>query len=133
MADITYTKVVSSLVSSKSLAAAGTERATYDLRTAHGALITAMVTNGATGPTTACNCTIYVAHNTGPTPSSGAEGSDWKYYMSQTADKINSSKSRFVFMIPKEALHIQIEFTGHTGQAVTIEAQISVVTKAVSS
>lgn len=133
MADITYTKVVSNIVSSTSVAAAGTERATYDLRTAHGALITAKVTNGGTAPTTSCNCNIYVAHTTGTTPSAGEEGSDWKFYASQSADRVNSGVSRFVYLIPKEALHIQIEFTGHTGQAVTVEAQISVVTKAVST
>ena len=132
MADITLVKQARILVASKSLAAAGIERAVTDLRTVDGGIISFRVTNGPSGPTIGCSIILSVAYEDGPTPVAGAVGATWKQYAVYTCSTANNAEHHFGMEIPRGSQHLQIEFSGHTVQAVTVEAQASVIQKAVT-
>lgn len=122
------TPVASALVSSTSLAAAGTSRAAYDCREIDTGIITARITNGGSAPGAACQFSVYVAHTTGSTPSAAAEGtgdSDWKRVLVRAGDTVANSSYRFSYDFGPEVNHIMVEFTGHTTNAVTVEAHLS--------
>ncbi len=122
----TATKAVRTLVAAATSNTAGsTTRGTQDLRTAFGGLLTIKMTNGATGPTIACACNILVAHNTGSTPTAASAGSDWKTIHSFSGGTTNSAVTEKMFAVPDAAMHLEVEFTGNTGQTVTVEAILS--------
>jgi uncharacterized membrane protein len=115
------TKVGSTLVASVASTAGSALNAqagSKDLTTAYGAVITAKVTNGATGPTIACVVEIDYS----------VDGTTWKIAQQVTASLGNSVVATFVFEIPVKVMWVRIGFGGNTGQAVTVEAQIHVVT-----
>lgn len=89
-----------------------TTSSSLDLRTAYGAVITAMITNGGTGPTVGCSVTINIS----------SDNSAWKQFATATAGTANSGVYRFVFDIPPPVMYAQAVFTGNTGQTVTVEA-----------
>lgn len=115
------TKAGSTLVSSQSSAAASALNAVSgnkDLTTAYGAFITALVTNGATGPTIAC--TVELDYS--------VDGSTWKLGQQVVAATGNSVTTPLIFEISKNVMWVRLGFGGNTAQAVTVEAQIHVVT-----
>lgn len=123
----TATKTVTTVVSSAANTAGSTTRGTVDLRTALGGLVTFKMTNGGTGPTAQCTAAVLVAHNTGTTPTAASEGSDWKtvagpFGGGTTANAVTPLSYTF----GPEVMHLEVEFTGNTGQSVTVEAVISV-------
>lgn len=101
-----------------SAAGATTTSSTLDNSAGYGAIITAKVTNGATGPTVACTATLNVS----------PDGTTFYYWASQTAGTTASTSYAMPFEVPMHAIKANIVFTGHTGQAVTVEAQYQITT-----
>lgn len=105
--------------------ASGTTRGTLDLRTAFGGQLTMKVTNGATGPTVGCSINVLIAHNGGATPTAASAGTDWKTHQTFTHITTANAIGEFSIPISKDIMHLEVEFTGNTGQAVTVEAFLS--------
>jgi hypothetical protein len=118
------TKTGAVLATSQSLAAAGTLRGRLDASSADGGMIRWRITNGATGPTTQCEARIMVARKQTSMPAAAAEGTgddDWKIVTVAGGGIGNSAVTRGSYVFGPEVSYVQIEFTGHTGQAVTVE------------
>lgn len=131
MTTTTLTKTPRTLVAAGTSNAAGaTTRGTLDLRTAHGGLLTLKMTNGATGPTTQCVANILVAHNSGATPTAASAGADWKTIWSVGGGTVANAITEQSVEIGPGVMHLEVEFTGNTGQAVTVEAYLSEITNA---
>ena len=122
----TPTKAARTLVAASTSNTAGsTTRGTLDLRTTFGGILTVKMINGATGPTVQCTCNVLVAHNAASTPTAASRGADWKTIASFGNGTINSATNEFTMSIPKDVMHLEIEFTGNTAQTVTVEAFLS--------
>ncbi len=131
MSVTTLTKnLVTVVAAGTSNAAAATTRGTADLRTALGGLLTMKITNGATGPTVQCVCNILAAHDEGATPTAASAGATWKTLWSFGGGTTANAITEQSFDIPQGVMHLEVEFTGNTGQAVTVEAVLSKVTNA---
>jgi hypothetical protein len=89
-----------------------TTSTSLNLTTAYGAVITAKITNGGTGPTIACSVTVNIS----------SDNSTWKPFARATAGTANSGVYDYVFDLPAPVMYAQVVFTGNTGQAVTVEA-----------
>ena len=130
MPTVTWTKNPRTIVASVSNAADATTRGTVDLRTPGGGPVTIKITNGATGPAVPCQARILIAHNSGATPAAAAAGADWKTVRTYTASVTALAVHEFSYDAPVGVMHLEVELTGHTGQAVTGEAFMSEVTNA---
>lgn len=128
MTTTTLTKNPRTLVASASNAAGSTTRGTLDLRTAMGGLLTLKIINGATGPTAQAEGRVLVAHNNGATPAAASAGSDWKTIWSFGGGTTANAITEQSVEIGPGVMHLEVEFTGNTGQAVTVEAYLSEVT-----
>ena len=131
MSTTTLTKAARELVAAATSNAAGaTTRGTLDLRTTQGGLLTMKMTNGGTGPTVQCEGRVLVAHNAGATPTAASAGAEWKtvwrFGGGVTASAITEQSST----IDPAVMHVEVEFTGNTGQAVTVEAFLSEISNA---
>jgi len=119
------TRYKKTVVASTSNAAAGTTRGRLDLTgeagDIYGGIITAKITNGASGPTIPCRINVLISHETA-LPSAGSAGSDWKTLASFTATTTNNAVLEQYWTFGPETRHLEIEFTGNTGQTVTVEA-----------
>lgn len=125
MTTTTATKSAATLVASASNAAGATTRGTLDIRNKIGAFITMKVANGATGPTTQAVCNVLVSHAIGATPAAGGAGGDWKTYWSFGSGVAGSAVTEQTVWI-EGVQHVAIEYTGNTGQPVTVEALATV-------
>ncbi len=106
------TKTSRTILASASNSAGGTTNGTeLDLSTKYGALVCGKITNGATGPTVACDMVVYVGEASGTK----------REFSRQTAPTTNSAVTEFVVEIPPSAMFVNVTFTGNTGQAVTVE------------
>lgn len=107
-------KTARTLVASTSVAAGGThtQATPTDLTTALGLTVTAKVTNGATGPTIGCTTRVEVSN----------DNTAFKTYAQAVAGTTASTTYEFTFEIPPTVMYVRMVFTGHTGQAVTVEA-----------
>lgn len=128
MTTTTLTKNPRTLVASTSNAAGSTTRGTLDLRTAMGGLLTLKITNGGTGPTAQAQANVLVAHNSGSTPTAASAGSDWKTIASFGNGTAANTVGEWSLLIDDSVMHLEVEFTGNTGQAVTVEAYLSELT-----
>jgi hypothetical protein len=132
----TLTKTPRTLIAAATSNAAGatTEGTPVDLRTKQGGILTAKITNGATGPTIQATIQVLIAHNSGATPTGAAEGTDWKLIHEigggTTANDITRIRG---LPVPAGAMHLHVRVTGNTGQAVTCEAFLSEITDAQSA
>lgn len=108
--------------------AGATTRGTLDLRTKFGGLLTLKITNGATGPTAQCEGRVLVAHNGGATPTAAGAGADWKTIFVFGGGTANNGVTEQSVNV-SQAMHLEVEFTGNTGQAVTVEAYLSELTQ----
>lgn len=111
-------------------AAGSSTRGTLDLRTALGGLLTVKVTNGATGPTIPATINILGAHDNGATPAAGSAGAVWKtiYTVQHNTTNNAAGEWEFGFSIERCPMHLEVEITGNTVQAVTCEAMMSEAT-----
>ena len=122
------TKTARIIVASASNAAGATTRGTLDLEAAYGGFLTVKITNGGTGPTVQCTCNILVAHNA-TLPAAGAAGTDWKTISTPVGGGTTANAITEVGMpIDPAIMALEVEFTGNTGQAVTVEAYLSELT-----
>lgn len=117
------TKSKSVIVASASQAAGATTRGTLDTRTADGGRVTIKITNGATGPTAQCEGRVLISHNTGATPAAAAAGAEWKTVQVFGGGVAANAFSEESFVFGPDVGHVEVEFTGNTGQAVTVEAE----------
>ena len=113
------------VVSSASNTAGSTTRGRLDCSAVDGGIVTFRMTNGGTGPTVQCEARVLVAHKDTAMPAAAAEGtgdSDWKQVYVIGGGTTNSASTRGVYRFGPEIAYLEIEFTGNTGQAVTVEA-----------
>lgn len=133
MSDTTLLKSVVGLLAAGTTVAAGSvQRGATDLSTSQGAILTMKIANGATGPSTQCEGRVLIAHNAVATPGMGSAGADWKTVWKFGGGVTPNAITEQVFPVDAAIMHLQVEFIGNTGQAVTVEAVLSVVTKAVT-
>lgn len=131
MTTTTLTKTPRTLIAAgTSNSAGGTTRGTVDLRTAQGGILTVKLTNGATGPTVAATCNILIAHDSGTTPTAGSAGATWKTIWSFAGTTANNAITEQSIEVGPGVMHLEVEVTGNTGQAVTCEAFLSEITSA---
>lgn len=131
MTATTLTKTPRTLVAADtSNAADAVTRGTLDLRTAQGGLLTLKMTNGATGPTVQCQANILAAHTAGATPAAASAGADWKTLWSVGGGVTAAAITEQSMEVGPGVMHLEVEFAGNTGQAVTVEAYLSEITDA---
>ena len=131
MSTTTLIKAARTLVATgTSNATSGVTRGTIDLRTSQGGILTGKITNGATGPTAQCEMRILVAHNDGATPSAASAGANWKTIARFGGGTTANAVSEFSFGVDPGVQHLEVEFIGNTGQAVTVEASMSEIISA---
>jgi hypothetical protein len=124
------TKTARTVYASASLAAgAGPVWGRLDLNSVQGpSRLTIKITNGATGPTTQCTARVLIAHNA-TLPSAASAGTDWKtLYAPVGPGTGNNASIEQSYPIGPEVMCLEVEFTGNTGQGVTVEAYLSELT-----
>lgn len=112
------------LVSSAANTASSTTRGRLDCLTADGGMIRWRMTTGGTGPTLQCEARILIAQKDTAMPAAAAEGTadkDWKQVAAQGSGVVASTSTRGSYRFGPEVAFIEIEFTGNTGQPVTVE------------
>ena len=112
------------LVSSAANTAGSTTRGRLDASGADGGMIRWRMTNGGTGPTVQCSARVLIAQKNSAIPSAAAEGTadtDWKQVYEQGGGTTASASTRGSYRFGPEVAYIEIEFTGTTGQSVTVE------------
>lgn len=118
------TITAASLVASASNSAGSTTRGRLDVSAADGGEIRWRITNGGTGPTVQCEARILVARKQTSMPAAAAEGTgndDWKQVYVQGGGVTANASTRGKYTFGPEVAYVEIEFTGNTGQAVTVE------------
>lgn len=123
------TKTARNVVASITNAAGATTRGTINLSAAQGpSRLTIKITNGATGPTAQCTARVLIAHNV-TLPAAGAAGVDWKTHFPPVGPGVaNAAVGEWSYPIGREIMCLEVEFTGNTGQSVTVEAYLSELT-----
>lgn len=121
------TKTARAIVASASNAAGATTRGTLDLETAYGGFLTLKITNGGTGPSAQCVCNVLVAHAS-TVPAAGSRGADWKTIYTLGGGTAASAITEMGIPVDPSIMALEVEFTGNTGQAVTVEAYFSELT-----
>lgn len=121
------TKNDTTIVASASNAAGATTRGTIDLSAVYGGIVTMKITNGATGPTAQCEGRVLISHED-TLPAAASAGAAWKTIWRFGGGTTNSAVTEQSFQFGPEVRHLEIEFTGNTAQAVTVEALASTYT-----
>lgn len=112
------------LVSSAANTAGSTTRGRLDVSAADGGMLRWKMTNGGAGPTLQCEARILIARKQGSMPAAASEGTgddDWKQVYAQGGSTVANAVTRGSFRFGPEVAYIEIEFTGNTGQSVTVE------------
>jgi hypothetical protein len=112
------------LVTSAANTAGSTTRGRLDVSAADGGMIRWRMTNGGTGPTLQCEARILVARKQASMPAAAAEGTGddaWKQVYVQGGGLTANASTRGSYKFGPEIAYIEIEFTGNTGQSVTVE------------
>ena len=112
------------LVSSAANTAGSTTRGRLDVSAADGGMIRWRMTNGGTGPTLQCEARVLMARKQASMPAAAAEGTgddDWKQVYVQGGGVTASASTRGSYRFGPDVAYIEIEFTGNTGQSVTVE------------
>lgn len=120
-------KTKSVIVASTGNPADGTTRGTLDVSDKYGGIITIKITNGATGPTLQCEGRVLISHED-TLPAAGSAGENWKTVWRFGGGIAANAISEQSFQFGPEVRHVEIEFFGNTGQAVTVEAIASTYT-----
>ena len=121
------TKNGTTIVASASNAAGATTRGTINLSAAYGGIVTMKITNGATGPTAQCEGRVLISH-ADTLPTAASAGANWKTIWRFGGGTTNNGVTEQSFTFGPEVRHLEVEFTGNTGQAVTVEAVASTYT-----
>lgn len=112
------------LVSSVANTAGSTTRGRLDASGADGGMIRWRMTNGGTGPTVQCLSRVLIAQKNSAMPAAASESTadtDWKNVYEQGGGTTASASTRGSYRFGPEVAYIEIEFTGNTGQTVTVE------------
>lgn len=117
-------KTARTIVASASNTAGSTTRGTIDLETTYGGMLTMKITNGGTGPTVQCEGRVLVAHNA-TLPTAASAGTDWKTVYVFGGGTTNSAVTEMSYLVDPSVMALEVEFTGNTGQTVTVEAFLS--------
>ena len=133
MSTTTLTKAVRTLIAAGTSNAAGaTTRGVVDLRTAQGGLLTIKTNNTGTLGVQA-EVRVLIAHNSGATPAAASAGADWKTVYVWGTGTVSGVTNEFPpFRVGPEVMHLEVEVTGNTTNAVTCEAFLSEISNAVS-
>jgi len=132
MTTTTLTKTPRTVIAAGTSNAAGaTTRGTVDLRTAQGGLLT-MKTNNAGTLGVQAEVRILIAHNGGETPEAGSAGAVWKTVYVLGTGVVSGTTNEWSYRVPADVMHLEVEVTGNTTNAVTCEAFLSETTNAVS-
>lgn len=115
------TKNDTTLIASASLAAGSTTRGTIDLSSSYGGIVTMKITNGGTGPTAQCEGRVLISH-ADTLPTAASAGADWKTVWRFGGGTASNAITEQSFTFGPEIRHLEVEFTGNTAQAVTVEA-----------
>ena len=118
------TITAAALVSSAANTAGSTTRGRLAVSAADGGQIRFRMTNGGTGPTVQCEARVLVAAKDTSMPAAASEGTgnlDWKQVYVLPGGTTASASTRGVYRFGPEIAYIEIEFTGNTGQSVTVE------------
>jgi hypothetical protein len=135
MSNTTLTPATQTLVAvGTSNAAGATTRGIADVRTSLGGFLTMKITNSATGPTVQCEGRVLISHEAGATPTPASAGADWKTIWRFGGGTSNNGVTESgAIELPFGTKHVEVEFVGNTGQAVTVEAFLSEVTDAATA
>ena len=115
------------IVASASNAAGATTRGTIDLSAVYGGIVTMKITNGGTSPTLQCEGRVLISH-ADTLPTAASAGADWKTVWRFGGGTTASAVTEQNFQFGPEVRHLEVEFTGNTGQAVTVEAIVTTYT-----
>lgn len=88
---------------------------------AYKASILVRVANGSTGPTAPCVARVDLSPDGGTTIYTGAGGA---YIAGVQASGVFAA----MFDLPEDAMYARVVFAGNTGQAVTVQADVTAVT-----
>ncbi|MEN6537331.1 MAG: hypothetical protein ABFD60_15470 [Bryobacteraceae bacterium] len=102
-------------------------RGTIDLSAVYGGIVTLKITNGATGPTVQCEGRVLISH-ADTLPTAASAGTDWKTVWRFGGGTTANAVTEQSFQFGPEIRHLEVEYTGNTGQAVTVEAVASTYT-----
>lgn len=109
----TATKTARTFQASATNTAGSTTTGTaVNLTTALGCSLTGKITNGATGPTIACDFVVEVSN----------DNSDWHEWYRGTAGTANNGVYYFPVELSPPIMYARTKFTGNTGQSVTVES-----------
>ena len=134
MSTTTLVKAARTLIAAGTSNAAGaTTRGTVDMRTDMGGLLTIKTNNAGTlGAQAAAR--VLIAHNAGATPTAASAGADWKTVYVLGTGVVSGTTNEFPpFRVGPEVMHLEVEVTGNTTNAVTCEAFLSEISNAVSA
>ena len=121
------TKSDTTIIASASNAAGATTRGTIDLSSAYGGIVTMKITNGGTAPALQCEGRVLISH-ADTLPAAASAGTDWKTIWRFGGGTAASAATEQSFQFGPEVRHLEVEFTGNTGQAVTVEAVVTTYT-----
>jgi hypothetical protein len=114
------TKTTTNIVTpATSVTAAGTNTsAATSVSTGYDIAIGLKITNGATGPTVQCVGSLY----------GSSDGTNFYLIGQLPGGTTASAVSSVWFAVPAATISVQTVFTGNTGQAVTVGAQLAMMT-----
>jgi len=122
------TKNARTILASVACVPATPQRGRLDMNAVQGGgFLTIKMTNGGTGPTVQCLCNILVAHNA-VLPAAASAGTDWKTIATIGGGTVASYPTELGIPIDPSIMCLEVEFTGNTGQNVTVEAYLSELT-----
>lgn len=120
-------KSKSVIVASASNAAGAATRGTLDVSSKYGGIITMKITNGATGPTVQCEGRVLISHED-VLPAAASAGAGWKTVWRFGGGIVANAVTEQSFQFGPEVRHVEVEFTGNTGQSVDVESLASTYT-----
>ena len=102
-------------------------RGTIDLSAVYGGIVTLKITNGGTGPGVQAEGRVLISH-ADTLPAAGSAGADWKTVWRFGGGTASNAVTEQSFQFGPEVRHLEVEFTGNTVQAVTVEAIVTTYT-----
>ena len=103
------------------------QRGRIDLSAVYGGIVTMKITNGATGPGVQAEGRVLISH-ADTLPAAASAGADWKTIWRFGGGVTANAITEQSFQFGPEVRHLEVEFTGNTAQAVTVEAIVTTYT-----
>ena len=102
-------------------------RGAIDLSAVYGGIVTLKITNGAIGPGVQAEGRVLISH-ADTLPAAASAGADWKTLWRFGGGAAASAVTEQSFQFGPEVRHLEVEFTGNTVKAVTVEAIVTTYT-----